>query len=56
MQTNQLKRNKARISHKQIGRGGKRGKTSGKGHKGQKLEQGTRSDQRSEIKLRNFLN
>jgi len=35
MQTNDLKRNTKNPKKKTIGRGGKRGKTSGRGHKGQ---------------------
>jgi|SRR5690606_36319675 len=35
MQTNDLKRNTKNSKRKLIGRGGKRGKTSGRGHKGQ---------------------
>lgn len=40
MQYHQLKRNTKRIRHVQVGRGGKRGKTSGRGHKGQKARAG----------------
>lgn len=40
MQTYQLKRKTKRAKHVQVGRGGRRGKTSGKGHKGQKSRAG----------------
>ncbi len=52
MQKNQLKRNTKRIRSVQIGRGGKRGKTSGKGHKGQKARAGhkIRPEIRDQIK------
>ena len=40
MQLNQIKRNTKRTTSNQIGRGGKRGKTSGRGTKGQKARAG----------------
>lgn len=40
MQLHQIKRDSARKKSKYIGRGGKRGKTSGKGHKGQSARAG----------------
>lgn len=40
MQTHQIKRNNPNKSKTTVGRGGKRGKTSGKGHKGQKARAG----------------
>jgi len=40
MQLNDLKKNLANKTSKRIGRGGKRGKTSGKGHKGQNARAG----------------
>jgi len=40
MQQHQLKRKTKRATSVQVGRGGKRGKTSGKGHKGQKARGG----------------
>jgi len=40
MQIHELKRKTANKKKVQIGRGGKRGKTSGKGHKGQKARAG----------------
>lgn len=40
MQLHQLQRNKKAKSKKRIGRGGLRGKTSGRGHKGQKARAG----------------
>jgi len=40
MQTHQIKRNTPNKSKMTIGRGGKRGKTSGRGHKGQKARAG----------------
>jgi large subunit ribosomal protein L15 len=40
MQYHQLKRKTKRAKSVQVGRGGKRGKTSGKGHKGQKARGG----------------
>lgn len=42
MQKHELKRNTKRFRSIRVGRGGKRGKTSGKGHKGQKARAGTR--------------
>lgn len=42
MQYHQLKRKTKRIKSVQVGRGGKRGKTSGRGHKGQNARAGTR--------------
>ena len=42
MQLHQIKSKTSRIRHKAIGRGGKRGKTSGKGTKGQKSRSGHR--------------
>jgi large subunit ribosomal protein L15 len=42
MQIHELKRNTKRIKAKTIGRGGKRGKTSGRGNKGQKARAGHR--------------
>jgi large subunit ribosomal protein L15 len=52
MQLHELKPTTARKSTKRIGRGGKRGKTSGKGHKGQKARTGnsTRPEMRDIIK------
>jgi len=52
MQLHELKPTSARKSAKRIGRGGKRGKTSGKGHKGQKARTGnsTRPEMRDIIK------
>ncbi len=52
MQLNELKSNKVRVSKKRIGRGGKRGKTSGRGHKGQKQHggHGLRPEMRDVIK------
>ena len=41
MQSHDVKRNTPRKESVQIGRGGRRGKTSGKGHKGQKARAGT---------------
>ncbi|MFH0846109.1 MAG: 50S ribosomal protein L15 [Patescibacteria group bacterium] len=41
MQLHELKRNTPNRKSKNIGRGGKRGKTSGKGHKGQNARTGT---------------
>lgn len=41
MQTHELKRHTPNASKKIVGRGGKRGKTSGRGHKGQKQHGGT---------------
>lgn len=40
MQTHALKRKTARAEKKLVGRGGTRGKTSGRGHKGQKARAG----------------
>lgn len=40
MQLHELQPNTKRMSAKRIGRGGKRGKTSGRGHKGQKARAG----------------
>lgn len=40
MQYHEVKRKTKRAKHVQIGRGGRRGKTSGKGHKGQKSRAG----------------
>lgn len=40
MQTHQIKRNKPNKKKIVVGRGGKRGKTSGRGHKGQKARSG----------------
>jgi len=40
MQMNQIKRNIRQATKKQVGRGGTRGKTSGRGHKGQKQHGG----------------
>jgi large subunit ribosomal protein L15 len=40
MQTHQIKRNKPNKKKITVGRGGKRGKTSGRGHKGQKARAG----------------
>lgn len=42
MQYHQLKRKTKRAKSVQVGRGGKRGKTSGRGHKGQNARAGTR--------------
>jgi large subunit ribosomal protein L15 len=42
MQLHQIKSKTKRIRHQDIGRGGKRGKTSGKGTKGQKSRSGHR--------------
>ena len=52
MQLHELKPTSARATKKRIGRGGKRGKTSGKGHKGQKARAGnsTRPEIREHIK------
>lgn len=52
MQLHELQPNTSRQSAKRIGRGGKRGKTSGKGHKGQKARAGnsTRPEMRDIIK------
>lgn len=43
MQLNQLQPNSVKTSRRRIGRGGKRGKTSGRGHKGQKARAGNSS-------------
>jgi len=40
MQKHELKRKTKRAKHVQVGRGGKRGKTAGRGHKGQKARAG----------------
>jgi large subunit ribosomal protein L15 len=40
MQSHGVKRNTKRATSVQVGRGGRRGKTSGKGHKGQKARAG----------------
>lgn len=52
MQINQVKRNTKRARSVQVGRGGTRGKTSGRGHKGQKQHggHGIRPDTRDLIK------
>lgn len=52
MQLHELQPNIKRKSAKRIGRGGKRGKTSGRGHKGQKARAGnsTRPEMREIIK------
>ncbi len=52
MQLHHLTAHPARTSKKRIGRGGKRGKTSGRGHKGQLARAGnsTRPEMREEIK------
>lgn len=52
MQLHELKPSTTRKSAKRIGRGGKRGKTSGRGHKGQKARAGnsTRPEIREMIK------
>ena len=52
MQLHELKPTKKRVGVKRIGRGGKRGKTSGRGHKGQKARAGnsTRPEMREIIK------
>lgn len=42
MQMNSLKRKSARAQHIQVGRGGKRGKTSGRGGKGQTARAGAK--------------
>ncbi len=51
MQFNNLKRNKANRKAKQVGRGGTRGKTSGKGTKGQNA----RSGRKKRPELRDFI-
>jgi large subunit ribosomal protein L15 len=52
MQLHELKPTHKKASAKRIGRGGKRGKTSGRGHKGQKARAGnsTRPEMREQIK------
>jgi len=52
MQLHELKRSTPTKAAKRIGRGGKRGKTSGRGHKGQKARAGnsTRPEIREHIK------
>ena len=52
MQLHELKPTAPRKAAKRIGRGGKRGKTSGRGHKGQKARAGnsTRPEMREHIK------
>ena len=52
MQLHELQRSTQRATAKRIGRGGKRGKTSGKGHKGQTARAGnsTRPEMRDIIK------
>ena len=52
MQLHQLKPKTTRSIAKRIGRGGKRGKTSGRGHKGQKARTGnsTRPEMREQVK------
>lgn len=52
MQLHELKPTSPRKTEKRIGRGGKRGKTSGRGHKGQKARAGnsTRPEMREIIK------
>lgn len=52
MQLHTLKPNKNRVSKMRVGRGGKRGKTSGRGHKGQKQHggHGMRPEMREVIK------
>jgi len=52
MQTNDLKRNSKRSTSTKVGRGGTRGKTSGRGHKGQKSRSGAgmRPNLRDDIK------
>ena len=52
MQLHELKPSTAKKTAKRIGRGGKRGKTSGRGHKGQKARAGnsTRPEIREHIK------
>lgn len=51
MQTNDLKRNKANRKAKQVGRGGTRGKTSGRGTKGQNA----RSGRKKRPEMRDFI-
>lgn len=52
MQLHDLKRKTKRMTKTQVGRGGKRGKTSGRGHKGQKARAGhsIRPEIRDQIK------
>lgn len=52
MQLHELKPTQKKATAKRIGRGGKRGKTSGRGHKGQKARAGnsTRPEMREQIK------
>ena len=52
MQLHEITRTSSRQDAKRVGRGGKRGKTSGKGHKGQKARTGnsTRPNVRDTIK------
>ena len=52
MQLHELQPTRKRQTKKRIGRGGKRGKTSGRGHKGQKARAGnsTRPEIREQIK------
>ena len=52
MQLHELQPTRKRQTKKRVGRGGKRGKTSGKGHKGQKARAGnsTRPEFREHIK------
>lgn len=52
MQLHELQPTKSRVTAKRVGRGGKRGKTSGRGHKGQKARAGnsTRPEMRDIIK------
>lgn len=52
MQTHEVSRKNKNKKHVQVGRGGKRGKTSGKGHKGQKARAGhsIRPEWRDQIK------
>jgi len=52
MQLHQVQRKTKRAKSRQVGRGGKRGKTAGRGHKGQKQHggHGIRPDMRDTIK------
>ncbi|MEX0930111.1 MAG: uL15m family ribosomal protein [Candidatus Paceibacterota bacterium] len=52
MQLNDIQRNHPNKTSRQVGRGGKRGKTSGRGHKGQKARAGhsLRPQMRDEMK------
>jgi large subunit ribosomal protein L15 len=52
MKTHQVKRNTKRVRTTRVGRGGTRGKTSGRGHKGQNSRAGThgRPEVRDQIK------